>query len=103
MITITYENFMAALALFTAMCIAGGWLIKIIKGLKKPSDDVHTMLDNDNIRLKALEGNYKYLVESNNLVIRTLFVILGELAVNNDADGKIKQAQDKINDFLISN
>ena len=103
MITITYENFMAALALFTAMCIAGGWLIKIIKGLKKPSDDVHTMLDNDNNRLKALEGNYKYLVESNNLVIRTLFVILGELAVNNDGDGKIKQAQDKINDFLISN
>ena len=29
MIMITYDKLMAALGLFTALCIAGGWLIKI--------------------------------------------------------------------------
>lgn len=55
MITITYESAMAFMAFFTAMCVAGGWLLKIIKGLKKPSEDVHEKLDRDNKRLNALE------------------------------------------------
>lgn len=75
----------------------------IIKRAKEPSKGVNEKLDNDNKRLNSLEETYDYLVKSNNLVIKTLFVILGELAINNDTDGKIKKAQDDINEFLINN
>lgn len=100
---VSMELILQICAGFTCICVAFGWMLKIIKGLKKPADDVNEKLDNDNKRLKELEESYKYLISSNNLIIKTLFVILGELAVNNDADGKIKAAQNDINEFLINN
>lgn len=107
MITITYEKVMAALGLFTAACVAAGWLIRIINGAKAPGLEIHKKLDTDKKRLDdhdeqiaALRDMLDYLVNSNNLIIRSLFTVLGELAVNNDADGKIKSAQDDIHKFL---
>lgn len=107
MITITYEKVMSALALFTAACVAAGWLIRIINGAKAPGLEIHKKLDTDKKRLDDhdeqigdLRDKLDYLVNSNNLIIRSLFTVLGELAVNNDADGKIKSVQDDIHKFL---
>ena len=107
MITITYEKVMAALALFTAACVAAGWVLKIVKGMRKPSQDIHIKLDTDKKRLDDHDGQIgdlretlDYLVNANNLVIRSLFTVLGELSNNNDRDGKIKEAQDEIHKFL---
>lgn len=101
MITITYEKLMAAMAFFTACCVAGGWLLKIIKGLKKPSDDIHDKLDSDNKRLKALEEKMSDLDKTQPLILRTLYVICEELKQGNDVTGKISKQQDEINKFLF--
>ena len=92
---------------FSAICVAGGWLIKIIKVLKKPSDDVKenikgnkSKLDEQEQRLNEIDGKLDNLVTANNLVIRSLFTVLGELATNNDVNGHIKKAQKEIQDFL---
>lgn len=97
---ITYEKFMGALALFTALCIAGGWLIKIIRGVKKPADDINNKVKEHDEEIDKVDDTLEYLVTANNLVIRTLFTVLGELAVNNDKNGNCKKAQNEIQNFL---
>lgn len=101
MITITYERAMAFLAFFTACCVAGGWLLKIIKSLKKPSEDVHAKLDRDNKRLNALEDKMENLDKAQPLMLRTLYVICEELKQGNDANGRISKQQDEINKYLF--
>ena len=101
MVTITYENLMAFLAFFTASCVAGGWLLKIIKGLKKPSEDVHAKLDRDNKRLNTLEEKMANLDKTQPLILRTLYVICEELKQGNDAKGRISKQQDEINKYLF--
>ena len=101
MVTITYENLMAFLAFFTASCVAGGWLVKIIKSLKKPSDDINGKLDRDNKRLNALEEKMANLDKTQPLILRTLYVICEELKQGNDAKGRISKQQDEINQYLF--
>ena len=101
MITITYEKVMALLAFFTAFCVAGGWLLKIIKSLKKPSEDVHEKLDRDNKRLNALEEKMSDLDKTQPLILRTLYVICEELKQGNDQSGRISKQQDEIQEYLF--
>lgn len=109
MITITYEKLMAALALFTALCVATGWLIKIIKALKKPGDDVKDRLkkhdelfDNDNKRIGKLEEDIEDIKSAQTQTLKALRVILDELARNNDTEGKIDKAKTEMDEFLIN-
>lgn len=102
MITITYEKFMMALALFTALCVAGGWLIKIVKGIKQPSTNVKKMLDNDNKRIKRLEEQMDYNSKSIKLLMRSELAILGHLATNNNT-GEIAKVERDIQEFLVNN
>lgn len=100
MITITYEKVMAFLAFFTAACVAGGWLVKIVKGVRKPAMSVHEKLDSDNKRIKALEEKMVDLDKTQPLILRTLYVICEELKQGNDAKGKISKQQEEINKYL---
>jgi len=102
MITITYEKFMAALALFTALCIAGGWLLKIINGLRKPAQNVMKMLDNDNKEIKKLKGQQDYNSKAIKLLMRSELAILGHLATNNNT-GEIAKVEADIQEFLLNN
>lgn len=109
MITITYDKVVAALALFTAACVAGGWLIKIIKALRKPSDDVKERLkkhdelfDNDNQRIKKIGDSFDYIKQTQTQTLKALIVILDELKNNNDVSGKISKMESDMNDFLIN-
>ena len=79
------------------------YIVKAYVSLKKPADDVKVKLDNDNKRLNKLENSFDYLTNSNGLILRVLFTVLGELAVDNDKSGKIAKAQGDIQDFLINN
>lgn len=105
--TITYDKVMAALGIFTAACVAGGWLLKIIKSLRKPGEDLDSRIkenkdriDKQDDRIDKLDETLDYLVNANNLVIRTLFTVLGELSNNNDVNGNCKRAQNEIQKFL---
>lgn len=100
MITITYENVMAFLAFFTAACVAGGWLIKIIKGLKKPSKNVHKMLDNDNKRINELEKQFRFVLKAISLLLQDDLVILNHLRTDNNT-GEMSEQEQKVQAFLI--
>ena len=107
MITITYDKAMAFMAFFTACCVAGGWLLKIIKAMKKPSDDINAridnhgkMLDNDNKRIKELEDQLNYISSSIGVLMRCDLVILGHLRTNNNT-GQMSKMEAEIQEFLI--
>lgn len=106
LITVTWQSalvwVLAACGGFSTICVAVGWLIKIIKGLRKPSKDVHDMLDNDNKRLKALEEKMADLDKTQPLILRALYVICEELKRGNDVNGSISKQQDEINDYLFN-
>lgn len=91
---------------FSCVCVAVGWLIKIVKGVKKPADDVNNKLKRDYDRLNALEddmkdirGTLEYLIESQTLQIENDQVILEHLRTNNST-GKISEREEAIDKFL---
>ena len=101
------SGFVAICVGFAAICVAVSWCIKIFKGIKKPADDINSKvkdhkerLDQQDEKIDKLDKTLDYLVNANNLVIRTLFTVLGELAVNNDQHGNCKKAQNEIQKFL---
>lgn len=102
MITITYEKFMAVLALFTALCIAGGWLIKIIKGLRKPSDDINEKLERDYKRLNRLEEEFDYINKAVALLMKADLAMLGHLSTDNNTS-ELAAVEKEIQVFLINN
>ena len=102
MITVTYEKFMAALALFTALCIAGGWLLKIIKGLKKPADDVNAKLDRDFKKINKLEEQQDWNSKAIKLSLRSELAILKALPKNGNA-ADIGKIEADIQEFLLNN
>lgn len=104
---VTWQLILSICAGFSAICLSVGYLIKIYKGLKKPGDDMKSKvkehkdrLDKQDEKIDKLDQTLDYLVNANNLVIRTLFTVLGELAVNNDKNGNCEKAQKEIQKFL---
>lgn len=81
--------------------VAGLWGVwKIVKELKKPSDDMkavvqkHTeLLEKDNRRLKEYE-------ESNQMVLKCLLVIINHEITGNGIE-KMRETRDKLQEFLV--
>ena len=94
------QTFITICASFTVVCVAVGWVIKIVKGAKKPADDINEKLDNDNKRLKSLEGQYRYIVSAIGVLMRCDLVILGHLQTGNES-GKMERMENELRDFLI--
>ena len=114
MITLTWQSligyFLAACGGFTCVCVAVGWLIRIVKAVKKPSDDTKDklkkhdeLLGNDNKRIKKLEDDIDYIKKTQTQTLQVLLVILDELKKNNDADGVIQKAESDMQSFLLNN
>lgn len=81
--------------------IGGLWGIwKIIKELRKPSDDLKAvvkrhseLLDKDNRRLKDSE-------ESTQMILKCLLVIINHEVTGNGIE-KMKETRDKLQEFLV--
>lgn len=104
---VTWQLILSICGGFSAICLSIGYLIKIYKGLKKPGDDMKSNIKNNKTtidqhadKFKSIDETLDYLVNANNLVIRSLFTVLGELSVNNDVNGHIAKAQNEIQEFL---
>lgn len=102
MITITYEKFMMALALFTALCVAGGWVIKIVHGIRKPGKSIKEMLDNDNKKIGELRTDVDKMEAELKLLLKANFIILGHLQTGNNT-GNMAKMENEIQQFLINN
>lgn len=82
--------------------IAGLWGVwKIIKEIRKPSDDLKAevdkhaeLLDNDNKRLKTYE-------ETNRMVLQCLLVIINHEITGNGIE-TMKEARDKLQEYLVN-
>lgn len=98
--TVTIESVLAVCAGFSCVCVAAGWLIKIIKAIKKPADDVNEKLDRDNKRIKALEDDMTYIKNSISVLMRCDLVMLGHLRTNNNT-GQMADMESEIQEFLI--
>lgn len=112
MITLTWQTiilgFLAICGGFSTICVAGGWLIKIVKGLKKPSDDIKARLDsqdkkldNDNKRLKLIEDSVAELLKVQPMILRSEYVILQHMRTNNST-GEIAKQEEAINEYLFN-
>lgn len=106
MITITYEKFMAALALFTALCIAVGWVIKIVRGLKAPKNEIDDKLQRDYDRInqhdkemKEIRSDLDYLKDALKLLLENDKVMFEHIRTNN-ATGKIANRETATFNFL---
>ena len=77
-------GFVAVCVGFSSVCVAGGWVLKIIKGIKKPSEDINTKLDNDNKRIKALEEQSAFILKAISLLLQDDLVILNHLRTTNN-------------------
>ena len=104
---VTWQLIISICAGFSAICLSIGYLIKIYRGLKKPADDMKgnissnkSAIDDNKSEIEDIKERLDYLVNANNLVMRSLFTVLGELAINNDANGHCAEAQSEIQKFL---
>ena len=93
-------GFVAVCVGFSSVCVAGGWVLKIIKGIKKPSEDINTKLDNDNKRIKALEDQSAFILKAISLLLQDDLAILEHLRTDNNT-GKMAEQEAKVQDFLI--
>lgn len=100
MIELTYENLLGLCGGFTIVCVAVGWLVKIIKAVKKPSDDINAKLDNDNKRIKELEDQNGFILKAISLLLQDDLAILNHLRTNN-CTGEMKEQEEKVQEFLI--
>lgn len=86
---------------FFALVSATWGFIRIIKEIKKPSDDLkeqvaahESYLKSDNLRLKEVE-------DSNKLILQSLLVIINHDITGNGID-KLKETRTNIQEYLIN-
>ncbi len=87
------------LALCTFITAIWG-VYKIVKEIKKPSEDLHEeverhsrLLDSDNKRLNVIE-------QSSKMILQTLLVIINHDITGNGID-KMRDTRDKLQEYLI--
>ena len=75
-------------------------MIKLVKAAKKPSKDIHDMLDNDNKRIKSLEDQTAFILKAISLLLQDDLAILEHLRTDNNT-GSMAEQEKKVQDFLI--
>ena len=103
------QVFVAICVGFSTVCVAVGWLIKIIKGIKRPKDDIDDKLQRDYDRInkldkdmKAIEKTLEYIKQSLKIQMENDKVILEHMRTNN-ATGDIAEREKATFNFLNSN
>ena len=95
--TITSEQIMGLCALATALF--GVW--KIIKEVKKPSEELKAEVEQHDRLLKDDNERLKDLELSNKMILQCLLVIINHDITGNGID-KMKVARDELQEFLIN-
>ena len=93
-------GFLGVCAGFSCICVAVGWVVKIFKAAKKPTEDINTKLDNDNKRIKSLEEQSAFILKAISLLLQDDLAILEHLRTNNST-GKMAEQEQKVQEFLI--
>lgn len=94
-------GFLAVCGGFTTVCVAFGWLIKIIKGLKKPSHDLKARVEDNENQIKELKRQFAFMLKALPLLLQDDLVILEHLRTSNNT-GKMEEQEGKVHDFLLN-
>lgn len=99
---------------FTAVCVAGGWVIKIILAVKKPKEDIDAKLQRDYDRLNDMDQVLKEFEEQFSILNEKLdsieefskFLLENDMIAfehmrTNNATGKISKREHDIDEFLL--
>ena len=97
-----WQNILAVCAGFSCICVAVAHLINIVKAVKKPSEDVHQKLANDNERLEELEDQYKFVTSAIGVLMRCDLVMLSHMKTGNNT-GQMTKMENEIQEFLTNN
>lgn len=97
---ILIAGFLAVCVGFSSICVAVGWVVKIVKAAKKPADDINTKLDNDNKRIRSLEEQSAFILKAISLLLQDDLAILEHLRTSNNT-GEMAKQEKKVQDFLI--
>lgn len=82
--------------------VASAWTVyKIIKEIKKPSDDMRETVARHDKTLKDDENRLKDIEESNRMVLQSLLVIINHNITGNGVE-KMKQTRDELQEYLIN-
>ena len=92
---------------FSTICVAVGWLIKIVNAVRKPSQSIKARfekhdqtLDDQQKEMKELRRQFAFMLRAIPLLLQDDLVILTHLRTQNNS-GKMQQQEDKIHDFLL--
>ena len=105
---ISIEDVIAVCIGFSTMCVAAGWLIKIIKALKAPADKVNSNIKNNgeqigrnDKRISMLERQNGFILKAISLLLQDDLVILNHLRTTNNT-GEMAEQETKVQDFLLT-
>ena len=100
-------GFLAICGGFSTICVAGGWVIKIIHAAKKPADNikdkfdkVDDRLDADYKRINRIEEQNAFMLKAISLLLQDDLVILNHLRTDNNT-GEMSKQEQKVQEFLI--
>ena len=93
-------GFLGICAGFSCICVAVGWVVKIVKAAKKPTEDINANLNNDHKRIKALEEQSAFILKAISLLLQDDLAILEHLRTSNNT-GTMAAQEKKVQDFLI--
>ena len=92
---------------FSTICVAVGWLIKIVHAIRKPAlstkerfDRYDKLFDNDHKEIKELRQQFAFMLKAIPLLLQDDLVLFSHLRTNNNT-GKMQKQEDKIHDFLL--
>ena len=95
--TITSTQILGFCALVTS--IWGIW--KIVKEIKKPSDDLKKKVDNHDALLDKDNERLIEIEDSNRMILQCLLVIINHEITGNGIE-KMKESRDELQEFLIN-
>lgn len=107
-ITLTFEKLILLCGGFSAICVAGGWLIKIVDALKKPSKETKKNIHNIDDRLghykeriEDLESTRQNFADSIALMLKVDLALLNHLRTDNNT-GVMAKLEEDIQEFLLN-
>lgn len=81
--------------------IAAVWGVwKIIKEVRKPNEDLKTLVNEHEDKIKEDENRLKEYEDTNQMVLKCLLAIINHEITGNGVD-RMKKLRDDLNDFLI--
>ena len=104
---VTWQLIISVCVGFSSICVAVGWLIKIIDKVKKPTEDINQRMKKQDEIIEGLSKQIEELKKQNGFMFKAIsllleddLAILNHLRTDNNTGEMTKQEQ-KVQGFLI--